>query len=561
MAYSKKDGKSGDAKEAEQQYRRLERMKTKRYMWDSHCQEVSDYVIPNKNQVTRTSTPGEKKNLQIFDSTAILANELLGGSLHGMLTNPSTEWFEFTTGVPELDDQDDVRKWLQKATTITHEVFNGSNFQTEIHELYIDQGAFGIGYISMEEDDIDVIRFLSRPFREIWIDENNKGQVDTVFRLYKWMPRQIIQEWGDACPEFIFRKEKEKPDEEIEILHVVEPNMDYSKAKKLSPNGKKFRSCYYIRNGEIEATKLSEGGFDTFPYLTPRWTKGTGEIYGRSPAMNCLCDIKMVNEMMRVFIKAQQKNLDPPMLVPDDGVIGSLRLTPGGVTYTRPGMKDEIKPLNSNFNIQADFKMIEDTRRRIKDAFYLDQLQLQEGPQKTATEVNQITEEKLRFLGPILGRQHSEVLRPLVERGFDIIYRRKMYPPVPKSLQGRKIVAKYRSTLAKAQIVQEANNMARALAAAQPFFQLDQKSVDNVDCDKGVVSVFKKMGLPQEMIRDKDQLKMLRDARDQANQAMLKQQQDQAAADQAAKITPAVKLAADAQKGAQQMPAPATKAG
>ena len=51
---------------------------------------------------------------------------------------------------------------------------------------------------------------------------------------------------------------------------------------------------------------ITEGGFDSFPYHTARWTKLAGETYGRSPAMTCLPDIRMVNMMSKTIIKAVQ---------------------------------------------------------------------------------------------------------------------------------------------------------------------------------------------------------------------------------------------------------------
>jgi hypothetical protein len=38
----------------------------------------------------------------------------------------------------------------------------------------------------------------------------------------------------------------------------------------------------------------------------------------------------------------------------------------------------------------------------------------------TATEVIQRNEEKMRLLGPVLGRLQSELLKPLIDRVFNI---------------------------------------------------------------------------------------------------------------------------------------------
>ena len=537
-------------KDAEEAFKRLGILKGKRALFDTLWQQLADYFLPNKNVILRVGSEGENKYIRLYDSTGAQANELLAGALHSMLTNPSSYWFEFTTGDKDLDDDDDVRKWLQDTAHVAHELMNNSNFQTEIHELYLDEGTFGIGAMSIEEDKETVIRFSAKPIKNCWVEENNKGFIDTVFYSYMWKPRLILQEFQDKAPAWVEEAAEKNPDNEYELLQVIEPNQEYDPGKKLSIQGKKYRSCTYLKGTEAnDFATLEERGFSTWPWVTPRWAKATGETYGRSPAMKCLPEVKMINEMMRELIRAQQKATNPPLLVPDDGIVGSLKLTPGGINYYRSGSGDFIKPLESGANLQLSYEMMDDVRKRIRDSFYIDQLQLQEGPQMTATEVMQRTEEKIRLLGPLLGRQHSELLRPLIERVYEIMNRRGLVPKIPAKLSGKKIDVKYRSMLAKAQLQSEAQNIIRAIQTAEPFLNLDPNSKDVIDCDGGVKFAAELYGLPEKLIRDKKAIQDIRTARDQANQAMLQQQQQQQQAEQLAKVAPAVKMAHEMGQG------------
>ena len=45
--------------------------------------------------------------------------------------------------------------------------------------------------------------------------------------------------------------------------------------------------------------------------------------------MTALADIKMLNRMSEVTIRAAQKQVDPPLLVPDDGFMLPVRTIPG----------------------------------------------------------------------------------------------------------------------------------------------------------------------------------------------------------------------------------------
>ena len=56
----------------------------------------------------------------------------------------------------------------------------------------------------------------------------------------------------------------------------------------------------------------------------------------------------------------------------------------------------------------------------------------------TATETEARIEEAFRFMGPVLGRQQSELLRPLIDRVFEIMDRKGMIDEAPEVLQNQK---------------------------------------------------------------------------------------------------------------------------
>jgi len=330
--------------------KRYNKTKGSRANWDAHWQEISNYVLPKKDDVytKQSNVGGEKKNKtqKLYDATAIHSNELLASALHGMLTNPSVQWFELSTGIPELDDVHEIRLWLQRAALKIHQVLNNSNFQTEIHEVYLDISSFGTGLMRIEEDDKLHVRFQSRPIFEAYIIENRKGMIDTIFREFNLTHREMLKEYGEeAFTEMQLSFIKRDLDKEELIVHAVCPRDDYEIAELKGPKGMAFGS-YYI--WDKEACILKESGFEEFPYIVPRWTKISGETYGRSPAMKALPDIKMLNVMMKTIIRAAQKTVDPPLMVPDDGFSLPLRTTPGGTNYYRAGTPDEIKPLATN---------------------------------------------------------------------------------------------------------------------------------------------------------------------------------------------------------------------
>lgn len=525
---------------AERICKKFIKLESDRVNWDSHWRELAEYIIPNKDNVYKHDrTKGEKKFSDLYDATGVHSNELLASALHGMLTNPTTPFFGLTTGIPEIDQLDDVRKWMQDTVRTMHNVLNNSNFQTEIHEVYLDMGSFGTGCLRIEEDDEDHVRFMSTPIYETYIDENHKGKVDTIYRSYKGPLHRLVEEFGEALLELdpSLKDHLKDSSKEYEVIHAIEPRDKYDPTK-LDPLNMPFSSCYVLK--ELKKV-IKESGFRTFPYPVPRWTKISGEKYGRSPGMKCLPDIKMINKMMQVTIRSAQKIVDPPLLVPDDGVTLPFRTTPGSINYYRAGTNDRIGPLETGARIDFGFQIMEDTRTRIRSAYFIDQLQLREGPQMTATEVMQRTEEQLRLLGPILGRQHDELLKPLIERVFDILNSKQLLPPPPEVLQGTKVDVQYSSMIARAQKTAELDSLNRFFGLASPILTIAPEAVDNFNSDSALRYIANSLSLPYEMLRDDTEVKELREQRQQAQQAAAQQQQEMVQADNMSKMAPLIK--------------------
>lgn len=514
------------------------KLESERRQWETHWQEALDYIIPRKGNVTNVDLPGSKRGNELFDTTAIHANQILAAALHSMLTNPTSRFFDLVTNDSSLDDLEDVKMYLQECSSRMFQILNNSNFQTEIHELYIDLVAIGTACMFIGEHDDRVVHFATRPMKEIYVDENNLGIIDTVHRKFDWKLRQIVQEFGEkSLPEKLLKKYKDGNEDTHCIVHAVHPMSDEDKDSGRY-GGKTFKSCY-ILDGEDPAI-LSEGGFNEMPYIIPRWTKTSGEKYGRGPGMDMLPDIKMVNRMMETVLKGAQKTVDPPLMVTDDGVIGNVRLTPGGLTRVRPFNEAPIRPLITDARIDFGQQVVELVRQRIKAGFYVDQLQLVQSDRMTTVEVNQRVEETLRLMGPVLGRQHFESLAPMIDRLFGICSRRNLLPAPPKVLQGRRVDVQYSSMIAKAQRASEGQMLTRAIGMAAPIIQAIPSTLDNLNGDAALKYIFDMNGIPHKLLNTDEVVKKQRDSRAQMQAQAMQQQQQQAEMDSMSKVAPLV---------------------
>jgi hypothetical protein len=518
--------------------KRFDKLSSQRQNWETHWQEVADYMMPRKADVTKLRSRGDKRTELIFDSSPLQAVELLAASLHGMLTNPSTPWFSLRFKSEEVSEEDEAKEWLESATETMYTAFNRSNFQQEIFELYHDLITFGTAGMFIEEDEEDLLKFSTRHINEMYIAENDKGRIDTIFRKFKISARAAIQKFKNAPAEIQTVANKD-PYEEIDIIHAVYPRSDFNPTKQDSSN-MPFESVYMTAKGE----QLSVSGFREFPFVVPRYLKSSHEIYGRSPAMTALPDVKMLNEMSKTTIKAAQKQVDPPLLVPDDGFILPVRTVPGGLNFYRAGTRDRIEPLNIGANNPLGLNMEEQRRNSIRNAFYVNQLMMQQGPQMTATEVIQRNEEKMRLLGPVLGRLQSELLKPLIDRAFNILLRKNQFRSAPDFLSGQDIEIEYVSPLAKAQKSTELQSIMRAieimgsLSNVAPVF-------DHINMDKLVRHLADIVGVPQKILKPQSQLNAERQQKEQQQEQMAQMQQLQQIAQAGGQIAPLAKALPD----------------
>lgn len=497
-------------------------LRGRRHNFEQQWQEIADYMLPRKNTVQVQRSPGEKRNVQILDNTGMNSLELLAGALHGMLTNPNAMWFELTTGDFNLDKEDDVRLWLQNTTRIIHNSLNNSNFQTEVHELYLDLCGFGTGCMLIEEDDQFDIRFHTQFIGEYFIAEDHLGRVNQIYREWKWDAAKIVNFFGEKnVHQKVMDAYKKGSNDTFTVCHAVYPK-DVSFSESSSPH--RYISHYVLPEYD-HVLRLS--GFNEFPFVVPRWAKATGEMYGTSPGMIALPEVKAINKMEEIVLNGAQKVIDPPIQLPDDGYVLPIITRPGGINYRRSGA-DPIAPIFNDTRIDFGFEVTNRKRMRIRESFYVDQLQLQQGPAMTATEVLQRTEEKMRLLGPLLGRQQAEFLRPMIDRVFAILVRRGKIPldGIPAQIQGRVIDVRYSSMVAKSQRLSEGQSVLRTFQAAAPFMQIDPSSADIINSEKAIRVLAEVYGLPAEIIRTQREIDTIRESRAEAQAAQAQMQRE-----------------------------------
>jgi len=499
---------------AEEMIRRQQKLESERQNYATFWQDVAKYVVPRKAYITRTKTPGEKYAYDVYDTTAMQANITLAAGLHSYLTNPNSKWFSLRVQDEEANKNAEVKAWLSDTEDRMYNLLNSSNFNQQIHELYLDLGVFGIACMYEEEDPVEGVRFYARDIAEIFLAENEKEKVDTVYRKFKLTARQAYDKWGDLAGEVVkVFIEKKEYDKTVEFIHCVEPRYERDTTKDDAAN-MAFQSTY------IEISKkhlISQSGYREFPYFTPRFNKNSGDVWGSSPAMVLYADIKMLNEMVKVLIRSAQKQVDPPLVLPHDGYLLPIKYGPAALNFRLKGSADDkIEPLSTGANISIGLEIIQEWQAIVKKGYFVDLFLLLADPARkdmTATEVMQRVEEKMLILAPVLGRLMNEFLDPLINRTFAILWRNGKLLPPPAELQGMPYQIEYISPLARSQKLDQMKSINNFLTLISQIAVVKPNVLDNMNEDVVVNDIQALYGVNPKYVRSEEDVAAIRQAR------------------------------------------------
>lgn len=488
-------------------------LKTERATFDNNWLEVEELVVPQRGTVVggrRRSTPGDERREDIFDSTAVFANEQFAALLASQLINPALKWLAFRiTG--EIGQRKEIADWLANARdAMLEEAFmsNSANFHPSAHEFLLDLGGFGTGAHFIEEA-LELpagMHFSARPIQQIYAKENHRGFVDTVFIEMILTTRQAAQKYGfENLPQKLRERMDKEPNKQTTFVQIIRPRERFDRRRKAAVN-KPIESTHIWLESKNKGEVVLESGFDEMPIIVARPTKLSGEVYGRGPGMQMLPDIRMLQRMAEINLTGAQLAMRPPLQAPDDGVIGPVRFTPLGVNFIRAGSQGEIKPINHAAQPLLGEALMDRVRSAILRGFFLNPADLNPPePRVTATAIIDRRDERFRRMTPMLTRLQVEWLVPLVDRVFAIMQRQRKMPTPPQILMdraGENFEVMFTSPAAQAQLLTEADNLTRFVSRVLPAFELDPDSRANVDWDNYVQTMGRDLSIPPEILRD-----------------------------------------------------------
>ncbi len=470
----------------------------RRSRWEPLWQDCYAYALPQREHTSSASGPGSTRTATLFDGTAPDAVDQLAASLLGELTPPWGEWFALVPGgeaSPEASA--DAGPALGRVTAIVRRHFEHTNFAIEMHQCFLDLVTVGSACLMFEEappGEPSAYHFTAVPLSQVAFEENPNGRLDTTYRrseldhksLRARFPHAELSDLDSALNKDISSiGEAEK----FTVVEAVIPE----------ENGFSYTAVLETGAGNNSGARiLATGAFPQSPFINFRWLKAPGEIYGRSPVMKALPDIKTANKVVELVLKNATIAVTGIWQAEDDGVLNpaTVQLTPGTIIPKAVGSQG-LTPLAAPGRFDVSEIVLEDLRARIRKALLAESLGQINAPSMTATEVLQRSAEMTRLLGATYGRLQSELMLPLVRRALGILSRRGDIPTI--DADGRAIALNWRSPLARAYSRDEAQGALHWLDAVRG---LGPEAMAEINAPAMVRWLAQAFDVPPNLIRD-----------------------------------------------------------
>lgn len=514
---------------------RWSRLQTERSSWRTHWREVSDYLLPRSTRFyTSDRNKGTRRHNAIFDSTASQALRVLAAGMMAGLSSPARPWFRLSLADQALNDFAPVKEWLADTQKRMMVVFARSNTYRTLHSIYEELGAFGTSAVIMMDDAQRTIHHYQSPIGEFALATDYRGHVNTLFREFEKTVGEIVGEFGyENCSRTVKNlHDRGDLDRWVKIIHAIEPRVDRDPRMRDQKN-KAFASVYFELGEESGDNKvLREGGFDEFPVMSPRWYHLSGDIYGSSPGMEALGDIKQLQHEQLRKANGIDYMTKPPLQVPSSMRQREIDWKPGGVTYVdQVGTQNAVATLfNARIDLNHLLADIQDVRERIRSAFHADMFLMLAGgdvSRMTATEVAARNEEKMLMIGPVLERLQNELLKPLIDSVFMKMVEQGNILPPPEELQGAELDVEFVSILAQAQRAVGVNSVDRYTSSLGMIAQMKPDVLDKLDVDRWADEYGDMLGVDPSLIVPSEEVALVRQQRAQQEAQMAQMQQMQ----------------------------------
>jgi len=524
--------------------RKAESLESELNAFKSHWDLTAKYFKPQLDIFTQTpQSPDVTGFSGLYDTTGIESLDTYSNGMIAEVFSSNEKWMIYT---PQDDHEvDDAgRKWYNKCSELALTALGRSNFYQSIKPVVTDMGCGGTGSLYVERGNKKLLKFCYDRLGTFAIEKDGEGDIRTEYRWLTMTASEMADKFGEdnlgkKAKASLNDMKKGGEKTQFTVIHACFPrNKNGIEAKN-----KPFASIYVCKEDRMI---LEEGGYDYYPFASPRAEIWNDYNYGLAPASKALPAMRELNKLRRDVHEGVALQVKPPWLVPSDSV-DEISTRPNGVTVfdERNGMKPEQMRLYNDIN--AGMVLMENVTEQVRGFFHaqLFEAVAQKDKQMTAREVASIENAALRRFLPNFNQITTE-LTPIFQNVFLLMFNEGVFPDPPESVKlypdgpmNAGIVplpkVEFTSRIALAIRMIENNAIDRTIERIMPMIQIAPELADNFDLDQMLRDSARNDGISEDVIKNLQQVIEQREARAaemaQQQQMMMAQQAASAAKD------------------------------
>lgn len=462
--------------------------------WRSLYDEAYAFAIPDRDPWPQDTTEGRRKNIQVYDITAVNSARRLVSRLHSSLVPPGEQWFLLEAGenIKDPNKKKELNTYLQDFTDIIFQVLNDSNFDLAINELFQDL-IIGTGAMMILESNEkkSPVRFKSVGIDVIYPEGDVYGGIETVWRDFNDIyGRDIQRMWPKA-----------KLTDSIKTKLQADPLAKFNLVEGVvyDPEANEYR---IIVREQDASDYLLDAPTKSSPWVVARWSKASNEVGGRGPIIEALPTIRSLNALVEEILRNVALSTSPPWMAASDGVFNPylFQIAPNKVIpISRQSMGDmPLKRLDVAGDINMGNLEVNDMRAQIKDALFDNPTRPVNSPEQTATEIMIRQQQFMEEIGPAFGRLSVELLPKIINRVIFILQKKGYLPPELR-IDNKNINISYKSPLVRSAAMMKIQNLQNYVSLMQPIAgpemtlgsinieQLPQWLSDKLDVDESLI--------------------------------------------------------------------------
>ena len=480
---------------------RFKKAKSRWQSWADLWEECYDYVLPHRESFHKSSA-AQRRTENIYDETAVTGLPKFASRLQLGFFPPNGRAFKLAPG-PELPKEMQSRSLMQELERITdllHEGLRNSNFNAELHEGLQDLGLGTMNLMVESGRFVGDLHFTSVPPTNVAI---LPGAMDTVTDWFRWNEDCDITDVKHRYPYAKFNQamkdvQRRDPRRKTKIVEAT-----------IYDSTDRFKDEYtYFLVSETDKEVLYKAtlkGSGSVPWITTRWSKSGFEVWGRGPLLQAMPAIKTLNLTVQLILENAEMAIAGSYVYDDDGVFNpdNITIQPGTFIPRSPGSNIDSLQSPSRFDVAQ--LVIEDMRRNVRKALFIDELDTRPNAKTplSATEVSERLADVARDMGAVAGRMQKEFLQPLVQRIIQI-YTQQGLIDIPK-VDGRELRIVPVSPLLRAQDQQDVSDFVRFQQTVAGTFG-PEITPALYDQEKVIKFLADKFGISEELLANKQQV-------------------------------------------------------